>query len=210
MMTQEFLMIFMAFVVVIDPVGTSAVFLVLAKGHEKYQRRSMAIKATIVALAILMAFGFGGALLLESFGLSLSAFKTAGGLLLLYTGFQMVFNADDNALSESEGKEAKKATDISVFPMATPLIAGPGSMGLMVLYMGDAVTPLQQITVMSAMALVLLCTGVLMILGSVLLRFLGVTALNVISRILGVILCALSVQFVFDGIRDSGLLGVIS
>lgn len=210
MVLQDFVMAFMAFVVVVDPVGTAAVFLVLSKGHTKPQRRTMAIKATLVSLGVLMAFGFGGTWLLEAFGISLPAFKTAGGVLLLYIGFEMVFNADENTLSESESREAKQATDISVFPMAIPMIAGPGSMGLIILYMGDAITPMQQVTIISAMTAVIVLVGVLMILGSVLLKFFGVTVLNVISRILGVILCALSVQFIFDGIGESGLLLALS
>lgn len=207
---QDFMMALAGFFVVIDPIGTSAIFLVLSKGHSELQRRVMAIKATVVAFTILMVFGFAGAWVLESFGISMAAFKTAGGVLLLYTGFNMVFNSEENDLSDAEGQEAKKSGDISVFPMATPLLAGAGSMSLMILYMGDAVSPMHQLSIVLAMTAVVLTAGIFMLLGGGLIKVLGVTALNVIARVLGVILCALSVQFIFDGIRESGITTILN
>ena len=204
-MLELYLLVFMSFFVIIDPLGNTAIYMGLSAKHTESQRKTMAIKTTCVAMVILSLFAFFGAGLLGYFGISMAAFKIAGGLLFMRTAFQMVFETDDNALSEAEGKEAKQNQDISVFPMATPLTAGPGSMGLIVMYMGDAKTVMEQTVTVGAMLSVIAMAGLLLYLGGAVTRFFGVTALNVINRVLGVLLCALSIQFILNGIVESGV-----
>ena len=204
-MLELYLLVFMSFFVIIDPLGNTAIYLGLSSKHTDEGRKAMAIKAMWVAMAILSLFAFFGAGLLGYFGISMAAFKIAGGLLFMRTAFQMVFETDDNALSEAEGREAKKNQDIAVFPMATPLTAGPGSMGLIVMYMGDAKTVMEQTVIMGGMLSVIALSGLFLYLGSTIVRFFGITAINVINRILGVLLCALSVQFILNGIVESGV-----
>lgn len=204
-MLELYLLVFMSFFVIIDPLGNTAIYMGLSAKHTEAQRKTMAIKSMWVAMGILSLFAFFGAGLLAYFGISMAAFKIAGGLLFMRTAFQMVFETDDNALSEAEGKEAKKTDDIAVFPMATPLTAGPGSMGLIVMYMGDANNAMEQAVIMGGMVSVILLAGLFLYLGGAITRFFGITAMNVINRVLGVLLCALSVQFIINGIVESGV-----
>ena len=204
-MLELYLLVFMSFFVIIDPIGNTAIYLGLSAKHTDAQRKAMAMKAMWVAMGILSLFAFFGAGLLGYFGISMAAFKIAGGLLFMRTAFQMVFETDDNALSEAEGREAKKNQDIAVFPMATPLTAGPGSMGLIVMYMGDAKTVMEQTVIMGGMLSVIMVSGLCLYLGSTITRFFGITAINVMNRILGVLLCALSIQFILNGIVESGI-----
>ena len=124
-----------------------------------------------------------GAGLLGYFGISMAAFKIAGVAIYAHS-FQMVFETDDNALSEAGGKEAKQNKYLC-FPMATPLTAGPGSMGLIVMYMGDAKTLMEQTVTVGAMLSAIAIAGLFLYLGGAVTRFFGVTALNVINRVLG-------------------------
>ena len=204
-MLELYLLVLMSFVVIIDPLGNTAIYMGLSAKHTEQQRKAMAIKSMWVAMIILSLFAFFGAGLLGYFGISMAAFKIAGGLLFMRTAFQMVFETDDNALSEAEGREAKKTGDLAVFPMATPLTAGPGSMGLIVMYMGDAKTMMEQTVIVGAMLSVVLLAGLCLYLGGAVTRFFGMTTINVINRVLGVLLCALSVQFILNGIVESGV-----
>jgi multiple antibiotic resistance protein len=170
----------------------------------------MALRGTLIATGILVAFAFGGKVLLGSMGISLAALQTAGGILLLLIGIDMVFarTSGSTSTTDEETREAATREDISVFPLATPLIAGPGAMGAAILLManarGDAS---QQAAVVAGLLAVMLLTLVGLLLAGRILQALGVTGMHVISRVFGVLLCALAVQFLFDGIRQSGLLG---
>src|SRR5690554_71308 len=169
----------------------------------------MALRGTLIAGAILILFALTGEWLLATLGISLAALRTAGGILLLLTGIDMVFARDSGATTTTseETQEATLKNDISVFPIATPLIAGPGASGAASLLMADAEGNIsQQIAVIAALLLVLLLTLVSLLLASRIHKLLGVTGMHVISRVMGILLAALAVQFIFDGIRKSGLL----
>jgi multiple antibiotic resistance protein len=170
----------------------------------------MAIRGTLIGTAILLAFALVGEALLTGFGISLAALRTAGGILLLLIGIDMVFARSSGGTSTTDEEEQEAATkeDIAAFPIGMPLIAGPGAMSATILLMANAGSDLAlKAVVIGSLLVILLATFVSMLLASRLQRVLGVTGMHVISRIFGVLLCALAVQFIFDGIRQSGLIG---
>ena len=148
--------------------------------------------------------------MLESLGISLAALRTAGGVLLLLIGIDMVFarSSGGTSTTEDEEREAVSKNDISVFPLATPLIAGPGAMGAAILLMANQEGDLAgQAIVLASLLAILLLTFLSLLLAGRIQGLLGVTGMHVIARVMGVLLTALAVQFMFDGIKQSGLLG---
>lgn len=208
-MSEVFIVAFTTLFATIGPFDVAAVFSGLSANFSNKKKTQIALKAIFIAACILLIFAFFGQTLLKSFGISMSALRTSGGILLLLMAIEMVFGFDSGATStlENENEEASTRTDISVFPVATPLIAGPGAMGAVVLLMaqfqGDS---LKQAIVISALLLNLVIVFVLLILASKVQKIFGITGVQVISRVMGVILAALAVQFIFDGISSSGLI----
>jgi len=198
------------FFATIGPIDVAAVFAALtATGTQEY-KRSMAIRATLIATVILVAFALIGEFLLSSLGISLAALRTAGGILLLLMGIDMVFarSSGGTSTTDEEEREAISKQDISIFPIATPLIAGPGAMGAAILLMANAEGDItRQAIVIASLLAILLLTGIALLLASKIHQLLGVTGMHVISRIMGVLLSALAVQFIFDGIKQSGVFG---
>lgn len=194
----------------ISPISVSAMFAALTLTVDANARRAMAIRGTVIAGVILLGFALLGEYLLTGLGISLAALRISGGILLLLIGIDKVFARSDNGATtnKAEQKEAEIKDDISVFPLATPLIAGPGSMGATILLMADVKGDLpHQLVVISALAAILLVTLLALLSASKLQKLLGVTGMNVVSRVMGVLLAALAVQFILDGIGQSGLLG---
>lgn len=201
---------FATFFATIAPLDIAAVFAALTSSSSVRRNRSMAIRATLIATVILVMFALAGELLLASLGISLAALRTAGGILLLLMGIEMVFarSSGGTSTTEEEEQEAMLKQDISIFPIATPMIAGPGAMGAAILLMANTEGDVtQQVIVISALFAVLLITGICLLLSSQISRWLGITGMQVVSRIMGVLLSALAVQFVFDGIKQSGVFG---
>lgn len=198
------------FFATIGPLDVSAFFAALTVGLGARARLLMAVRGILVATTILLSFALFGEILLDTLGISLAALRTAGGILLLLIGIEMVFARTSGATSttEAEAKEAETRRDISVFPLATPLIAGPGTIGAAILLMAHAEgdTSRQLVVCLSLLA-VLLFTFCCLLAASQLHRLLGRTGAHVINRIFGILLTALAVQFIFDGIAESGLLG---
>ncbi len=196
------------FFATIGPLDVAAVFAVLTGKQESSQRRWCAFRGVFIATVILLAFALAGEAMLRGFGISLAALRTAGGILLLLIAIEMVFARPSGATSttDAEEQEAQVREDIAVFPIATPLIAGPGAMGAAILLMADTAGDIAlQAVVISSLLAMLLITFVCLLLATQLTRLLGVTGLQVISRVLGVLIAALAVQFIFDGIIDSGM-----
>jgi multiple antibiotic resistance protein len=194
---------FVTFMVVLDPVGTSAVFAALTPDIEPRHRRHMAERATFLAAVILFAFAFVGAKLLTALGVGLAAFRIAGGLMLFLLAIDMVFARPSGLRGATpvENLESEHRRDLTVFPLAFPLIAGPGAMTTVVLLMGRANgDPLQIGGVLGVLGAVLVLVLVMLYAAGALRKILGVTGSNVISRVLGIILAALAVQFVLDGL----------
>ena len=200
---------FATFFATIGPIDVAAMFAALTAKATPEHRRNMAIKGTLIAAGILLLFALVGDTLLTHLGISLAALRTAGGILLLLIGIDMVFARHSGGVSTTadEHAEANLKEDISVFPLATPLIAGPGAMGAAILLVANAEGDLarQTVVVMSMLGVVLLTFFALLGAAQVQ-KLLGVTGLHVVTRVFGVLLCALAVQFLFDGIAQSGLL----
>jgi len=200
---------FATFFATISPVSVAASFAGLTANVSARQRRALAMRGTLVAGGILVAFALTGDVLLAGLGISLAALRTAGGILLLLIGIDMVFarHSGGTSTTDDEEQEAIGKADISVFPLATPLIAGPGAMGAVILLMATQQGNLAgQATVVVALVGILLLTFIALLLATRIQSLLGVTGMHVIGRIMGVLLSALAVQFAFDGIRQSGLL----
>jgi multiple antibiotic resistance protein len=160
------------------------------------------MRATLIAAAILLLFVLFGRSVLEAFGISLPALRTAGGLLLFLIAVDLVFARDSGgvATTPEEEDEAHRREDISVFPIATPLIAGPGTIGAVIVLLADNPGGAATFIIVAMLACVLAVTWLLMLFAPTVQRVLGVTGLHVISRVMGLLLAALAVQFVFDGI----------
>ncbi|HUD96603.1 MAG TPA: MarC family protein [Woeseiaceae bacterium] len=198
------------FFATIGPLDVAAMFAVMTSENTPKERRRTAFRGTLIATVILLVFALLGERMLAGLGISLPALRIAGGILLLLIGIEMVFAMSSGARTTTDEEELEAATrqDIAVFPLATPLIAGPGAMGAAILLMADAAGDwLLQAAVIAALLIMLLLTLIGMLLASQLQRLLGVTGMQVISRVFGVLLSALAVQFILDGIAQSGLLG---
>ena len=208
-MLETALAAFTTFFATVGPADVAALFAALTATNTPAERRAIALKGTLLATGILLFFAFFGEAVLASFGISLAALRTAGGILLLLIAIDMVFArpSGGTTTTEEENVEAAARQDISVFPLATPLIAGPGAMGAAILLVADAQGDRVMVAIVVAVLIgVLALTYVLMLVATQVQRVLGVTGLQVISRVLGILLAALAVQFIFDGISQSGLI----
>ena len=198
------------FFATIGPLDIAAMFAALTANQSAQQKRSMAIRGCLIGTFILVSFALIGEVLLAGLGISLAALRAAGGILLLLIGIDMVFarSSGGTSTTEDEEQDAISKTDISVFPLATPLIAGPGAMGAAILLManqqGDIIG---QAIIIASLLGILLLTFVSLLLAGQIQKLLGVTGMHVITRVMGVLLSALAVQFIFDGIKQSGLVG---
>lgn len=194
---------FVTLIVIIDPIGTATLFAGLTHGWTATERRDSAIRAVVVAGVLMLIFGFGGEALLRALGISLAALRVAGGILLFLLATEMVLVKPSGVrgITGSERDEATRRDDIAVFPLAFPLIAGPGAMTSMVLLMGNAHTTADVGGVVVAVVAVLGITLAALFAATRLVAVLGVTGTNVIGRVLGIVLAALAVQFVIDGIH---------
>ena len=197
------------FFATIAPFNVAATFAALTVKDNFRVKYRTAIKGTLLAAFILLLFALAGEKLLSNFGISLAALRTAGGILLLLIGIDMVFvrSSGGTSTTSDETEEAETRQDIAVFPLALPLIAGPGAMGATILLMSNAGSNLiLKATVIGALLVILALTLVSLLLSTQIQRLLGITGMHVISRIFGILLTALAVQFIFDGIAQSGLL----
>jgi multiple antibiotic resistance protein len=191
--------------VVIDPPGLVPLFIALTTGMSPERRRAMALRACVIAGFLLTIFGLAGESILGFVGISMPAFRIAGGILLFLTALDMLF---ERRTQRREGQKSDPDHDPSVFPLAIPLIAGPGAIATMILLVGqsggDWAGSMSVIGLMLAMIVV---TFGFLLAAPPLERLLGRTGTIVITRLLGMLLAALSVQFVIDGIRGTGLIG---
>ncbi len=197
---------FLVFFVVVEPLTLVPAFAALTAGATDEYRHHAAQKAVLVASTICLLFAVGGAKFLHIMGISVDAFRIGGGLLLFLIALDMVFarNSAARATTSGEADEVKHRVDISVFPLAFPLITGPGAMATIILAFGEAGKPWQVYAgQLIAMAVVLASALIAMRLTGPIMRVLGVTGGNVIGRLSGVILAALAVQYVIDGLKGA-------
>jgi multiple antibiotic resistance protein len=195
---------FVTLLVIVDPLGLAPIFAALTRGYPEKCKREAAIRGTALGAVILFAFALVGDALLGALGIGLPAFRTAGGILLFLLALDMIFARPTGLRSRTvrEQEEESYEQDISVFPLAIPLLAGPGAITTVLLYTGGA--SLTQVAVlMAVLSAVLLLTLVSLLLAPLIMRLFGETGANVLSRVLGVLLAALAVQFVIDGIQSS-------
>jgi len=200
---------FVTLLVVVDPVGTAVMFLALTPHVAMAHRRGMALRGTLIATGIILAFAFAGELLLDIMGISLAAFRIAGGLLLFLLATDMVFalHSGIRGTTAPEQEEATHSRDIAVFPLAIPLLAGPGALASIMLLSGSAGTWAGEGRVLAALIAVMALALIALLAAAAVARLLGVTGANVVTRVLGVVLAALATQFVIDGLRESFSLG---
>ncbi len=204
-MIELYLSALVTFFVVIDPPGCAPIYAGLTNGATPAHRRSMAIRAVVVAAIILFVFAAVGEALLKALGVSLSAFRIAGGIMLFLIALEMVFEKRTERREDRAAKVAStpEVEDVSIFPMAMPMIAGPGSIASVMLMMSRNHGVERVVVVLAALATILALTLAALLAAGPLMRLLGARIEAVITRILGVLLGALAVQFVIDGIRIS-------
>ena len=203
-MTELFVSAFVTFLVVIDPPGCAPIFASVTKGATAQHRRAMAFRSVLIAAGILIFFGLLGRDLLGALGISLNSFRIAGGLLLFLIAIDMVFEKrTERRENRAEEVVEEKPDDISVFPMAIPMIAGPGSIASIMLLMSRSEGWTEYLVVWAALGATLILTLLCLLLAGPLMRLIGHRMEAMVTRLLGVILAALAVQFVIDGIRRS-------
>ena len=194
---------FLTILVTIDPPGLAALFLALTRGMNRDERNQISVRATIIAFGVMALFAIAGATILSGFGITLPAFRVAGGFLLFYIAFEMIF--------EKRQDRKEKVADVAVtkdllhnlaaFPLAIPLIAGPGAISATVLLSGTFQGPVAKAALIGIIAACLAVTYLVFLLAERIDRILGETGRSILTRLLGVLLAALSVQFVADGVK---------
>lgn len=184
-----------ALFVIIDPIGTSLIFNALTQGQELRSRFIQAFKASLISAVLLVLFGNYGAGLLSYLGISIDALKISGGLLLFYTAFQMINR-------ELRFSMTAKSEDISVYPMSIPLLAGPGSLTVSILLFSNVPKPTDQLAVFMAVIVICCLTCLLMTASIYVKKVVGKTGDEILRRFLGVLLAALAIQFILDGLSS--------
>ena len=199
-MTSFALSTFLTLFVILDPVGVSPVFVSLAGDRKPEEQRVIARKAVVVAGTILVGFGLVGRPLFQYIGVSVDALRVAGGVVLFKVAFEMI-TAARKRRTKAESREAEERDDVSIFPLAIPVVAGPGSIAtIMVLVANNPGDIPRTGVIFAALVLVLVVVWVGFRISAGISRVLGETGINVISRVLGVILAALAVQMMADGV----------
>ncbi|WP_152435678.1 MarC family protein [Erythrobacter sp. THAF29] len=203
-MTELFVSAFVTLFVVIDPPGCAPIYAGLTKAAPARLARNMALRATAIAAVILTIFAFFGEDLLKALHIELDSFRIAGGLMLFFIAFEMVFEKRTQRREERAEKiSASEVEDVSVFPMAMPMLAGPGAIAAIMLLMNEADGMAETLEVFAALAAVLILTAAALVAAGPLIRLLGDKVEAVITRLLGVLLAALAAQYVIDGLRGS-------
>ena len=202
---------FATLLVTIDPFGLAPIFLALTAGAHPEMRRLVAVRASVIAMAVLLAFAFLGAGILTFLGISMPAFRIAGGLLLFWIAFEMVFEKRKPADSEPPADRSDAAVvppetgedlrHLAVFPIAIPLLAGPGAISATILLAAEAHTAWRMSALVGIIGAIVALSFAVFLAADRLDRYLGDTGRNVLTRLLGVLLSALAVQFVADGVK---------
>ncbi len=202
---EYYLSSFITLFSVVDPIGVAWLFAAMTRGATPQEQRRMAINATLLASIILLVFFFSGTILLDWIGITIPAFRIAGGILLFLLAIEMVFARQSGLRSttNSEQDEAAEKQDVSVFPLAFPLLAGPGAITTVLLMTSTGSGHDMFWESLLVLAVVILITLLVLLFTPTLVRSLGQTGANVISRILGLLLAALAVQYIVDGVKAS-------
>ncbi|WP_108396773.1 MarC family protein [Devosia submarina] len=206
---------FVAFATLFATVGVADIafiFAALTKRNTAAERFAFATRGVLIATGILLLFAILGNPILEVFGITIPALRTAGGLLLFLIAIDMVFarHSGGTGTTDEEEVEARQRDDIAVFPLAMPLLAGPGAISAVILLTTGATNNAEFWAVLLAIVVILFLAWLTLLVAIPIQRLLGVTGLAVVSRVVGILLAALAVQFVFDGVKASGLLGHVA
>ena len=204
-MLELFLSAFVTLFVVIDPPGCAPIYAGLTKGATREQARAMAVRACIIATIILVVFALFGEQLLGALHIELDSFRIAGGIMLFIIALEMVFEKRTQRREDRAEKVAatSEVEDVSVFPMAMPMLAGPGAIAAVMLLQNEAEGPQETLVLLGALVVVMLLTLLALMAASPLMKLVGARVEAVITRLLGVLLAALAAQFVIDGLRNS-------
>lgn len=196
---------FVTLFVIIDPIGMAPIFLAVTQGMSPAERRRTAIEATLVSFGVLAGTALIGEWLLDALGIGLPAFRIAGGLLLFVIGFEMLFERrQQRKADDAAGAVQERQSGLAIFPLAIPLMAGPGAVTAAVLLAGAAEGDAVGLVALIAVFAVVLAIAFAMFLMSPWLeRVFGTKAQSVLARLLGILLAALAVQFIVDGIREA-------
>jgi multiple antibiotic resistance protein len=199
---RELISAFVTLFVTIDAAGLAPIFLAVTAGMSADERAQIALRASLTAFGVLFLFAVVGTALLEIFGITLHAFRIAGGLLLFHIAFEMIFERrhERHERSAERAVSADRIRHIAVFPLAIPLIAGPGAISATMLLSGAYAAPLDRLLLVAMLAVNLAITWLVFRAAERLDRFLGVTGRIVLTRLLGLFLAALAVQFVIDAV----------
>lgn len=194
---------FVTILVTIDPPGLAPLFLAVTRGMNREERRQVSIRASVIGFGVLALFAVMGSVILAAFGITLPAFRVAGGLLLFFIAFEMVFERRNERKEKSADTAITRdhIRNLAAFPLAIPLIAGPGAISATVLLSGGMATTAGQVALVAIILVSLAITYLVFVLAERIDRLLGETGRSILTRLLGVILAALAVQFVADGIK---------
>lgn len=204
---STFLAAFVTLFIVIDPIMVTPIFAGLTRDDAPGKRLRTAVEASVIAAGILTLFGIAGNIVLTHMGISMDAFRTAGGILLFIMGFRMFFEPDSEVQAKTPGPKASAREHIAFFPLAIPMLSGPGAIATIMLLMGPDKALEERGAALVAAYLVLAISVLIMAFASRIGDALGRTGMNVITRLLGMLLMALATQYIFDGVRV-GILGL--
>ena len=204
-MIDELIKFFVLLFVVVEPITLAPVFASLTQGADAAYRRRMSFKAILISLIVLVVCALAGGRFIQLMGISIDAFRIAGGAMLFLIALEMVFARESGTKTTQEEKaEVQQRADISVFPLAFPFIAGPGALATVLLTFSTTGDNWQlTLGLLGVIALVLVITLVVLLLTPFINRVMGVTGAHVVSRLTGVVLAALAVQFILNGLRGA-------
>ena len=204
-MLELFLSAFITLFVVLDPPGCAPIYAGLTTGASPEQKRSMAVRACLIAGAILLVFALFGERLLAALHIDLDSFRTAGGIMLFLIALDMVFEKRTQRREQRAEKvmATPEVEDVSVFPMAMPMLAGPGAIASVMLLEGGTEGLQGSLIVLAALLVVLILTLLALLAAGPLMKLVGARVEAVVTRLLGVLLAALAAQYVIDGLRGS-------
>ena len=203
MLIEHFIHSFVALFVIIDPIGIAPIFASIVNASYGRSATKIALRATVVATSIMLCFGIFGQAILTQLGISIEAFKIAGGALLFVTGFQMLMSPSEQIkYAEASTADTDTTHDVAVFPIGIPLLAGPGCITTLILLMAHSHGEItNKVLTIVALICVNICAFACMLFAKRISHYIGRTGTNVFGRVLGLILTALSVQYIVDGIK---------
>lgn len=204
------LLAFTSLLAIVNPLSAATIFLALTGGYTPEHRRRAVATGLLTAALVLLVFTIFGSAILGFFGITTYAFRIAGGILFFAIGWDMLQARRSRVkATEEEEREGVTKEDIGIIPLGLPTIAGPGAITTVIVLTGQTTDAMQQAAVFVAIAAVLILTGVALLLAPLLLRTFGQTGLNVVTRVMGLLVMVIGVQFVLDGLAQTGLFPMV-